>query len=572
MYNHVSTRGQCVEPQGYIPSQELCESDADCADGNDCTIDTCEDDGTCTFVDVCPSESPSSVPSSVPSMTMAPSSAPSLVPSSAPTTSTAPSSTPTNNPTATPCSDGKKRLEVDVLTDNYPYETSWNLIDTCDGTVIFQEGPYSAQATLHTKSECVDPGKFLFTMTDSWGDGICCGFGLGSYEIKWDNDLVMAGGEFGSEIVHEFGSCSSQPPTPAPPPPPPPPPVTASPTISPVANETDVPSLAPSEAPSPDASSSSPSQLASAAPSALPSAEVTSVPSATLSSSPSQLASASPSLLESTTPSAVPSTAPSALLSAEPSAAPVTSAPTPIQPGCTDMTFTIHTDRYPRETTWDLKDGEGNAVESGGPYSQRNRVFAETKCLEYIEHTFTIKDSFGDGMCCRHGQGSWTITYTDSDFVVATGADFNQGETVTFTPGAPNVGQFELSLLTDKYPRETTWNVVSASTGRVVLFGGPYDKRQTSYTVSESLHAEDCYKIFIYDAWGDGICCSYGRGSAEMKWDGNSVGTAAKFDREWASDAFGDEAVCASTAGSIVAPPAAAQGTEANTSDGRSAQ
>eukprot|EP00956_Cyclotella_meneghiniana_P044131 scaffold302811_cov215-Cyclotella_meneghiniana.AAC.1 len=54
MYEHVSSRGQCVEPYLPVPSQ-ICTADSQCDDGNLCTIGICDVTGTCTSVmrDVC---------------------------------------------------------------------------------------------------------------------------------------------------------------------------------------------------------------------------------------------------------------------------------------------------------------------------------------------------------------------------------------------------------------------------------------------------------------------------------------------------------------------------------------
>merc|ERR1712157_488688 len=57
-----------------------------------------------------------------------------------------------------------------------------------------------------------------------YGDGICCGYGTGSYAITYGGDSIDTGnGQFGSSETLTFGSCSSDanpnptaPPTPGP--------------------------------------------------------------------------------------------------------------------------------------------------------------------------------------------------------------------------------------------------------------------------------------------------------------------------------------------------------------------
>merc|ERR1711865_892156 len=75
---------------------------------------------------------------------------------------------------------------------------------------------------------------------DAYGDGVCCQYGQGSYEITMNGEVQVSGGEFGSQKEEEFGSCDSNPTPPAEPPvaaptqPPVAPPV-AAPTQPPVA-------------------------------------------------------------------------------------------------------------------------------------------------------------------------------------------------------------------------------------------------------------------------------------------------------------------------------------------------
>merc|ERR1711966_162915 len=47
-----------------------------------------------------------------------------------------------------------------------------------------------------------------------YGDGICCGYGQGGYEITMNGVMQVSGGEFGSQKEEEFGSCDNSPPPP----------------------------------------------------------------------------------------------------------------------------------------------------------------------------------------------------------------------------------------------------------------------------------------------------------------------------------------------------------------------
>jgi hypothetical protein len=43
----------------------------------------------------------------------------------------------------------------------------------------------------------LEEGIYTFAIFDSALDGICCGFGLGSYSLSYDGNLLVEGGDFG---------------------------------------------------------------------------------------------------------------------------------------------------------------------------------------------------------------------------------------------------------------------------------------------------------------------------------------------------------------------------------------
>ena len=53
----------------------------------------------------------------------------------------------------------------------------------------------------HTSKICYD-----FIIYDAYGDGICCGFGDGSYELvdQWGFQYVVGDGQFTDDITHNF--------------------------------------------------------------------------------------------------------------------------------------------------------------------------------------------------------------------------------------------------------------------------------------------------------------------------------------------------------------------------------
>ena len=75
-----------------------------------------------------------------------------------------------------------------------------------------------------------------------------------------------------------------------------------------------------------------------------------------------------------------------------------------IDAGLIDIDIT--TDGYGSETTWDIKAEDGTVVASGGPYGS-NTTYNEIASVGATQcFTFSLYDSYGDGMCCTNGVGS----------------------------------------------------------------------------------------------------------------------------------------------------------------------
>ena len=75
-----------------------------------------------------------------------------------------------------------------------------------------------------------------------------------------------------------------------------------------------------------------------------------------------------------------------------------------------DFVLTLNFDNYPTETTWTLTDSTGVTTASGGPYSGAGTTAIESFCAPNGCYTLTVFDSWGDGMCCTYGPGSYTLT------------------------------------------------------------------------------------------------------------------------------------------------------------------
>lgn len=118
--------------------------------------------------------------------------------------------------TVAPETDGNF-LTLEILTDEYPTETYWEILDE-NGTVfhsggnpgIFDDmelpGSYTDQNTsyFHDIALPVD-GCYEFVIYDQYDDGICCDNGFGYYRLFGeDNSILLQGGLFGSEERRPF--------------------------------------------------------------------------------------------------------------------------------------------------------------------------------------------------------------------------------------------------------------------------------------------------------------------------------------------------------------------------------
>jgi hypothetical protein len=107
--------------------------------------------------------------------------------------------------------------------------------------------------------------------------------------------------------------------------------------------------------------------------------------------------------------------------------------------GDNTLTLSITLDGYPAETTWTVTDNSNNVLASGGSYTgQENTTVNEQICLTDGCFSFNIFDSYGNGICCGHGNGSYVLTDNATNTVLANGGSFDSQETTAFClPATP---------------------------------------------------------------------------------------------------------------------------------------
>jgi len=244
-------------------------------------------------------------------------------------------------------------LKMTLLTDNYPSDISWNIVDNCNANkVVMSGGDYTDKTETFDHEVNMPPSEYTLTINDSYGDGICCGSGEGSYTVAYNNEVVATGGDYGKGEIKTWGSCEDAPAVMKPPA---------------VVVSTDAPTPSPTASPT-----------------------------------------ASPTSCE------------------------------------VFYELTINTDENGGDTSWDIvydMDRSTTAASSNKVYESESK-YVESGCLDTNCYRFTIKDSWNDGMCCSHGEGSYSLKINGSE--LASGGEFKDDETTLF--GTCKSWQFQTEM------------------------------------------------------------------------------------------------------------------------------
>jgi hypothetical protein len=105
--------------------------------------------------------------------------------------------------------DGAVRVQMTFTLDDYPQEVGL-LVTSSDGEIVveYPTGSFSDYGGVFTGTEDLIPGDYQLKFTDTYGDGFCCGFGEGRFEIHalLDGDVLLAevDGVFADSLLVEF--------------------------------------------------------------------------------------------------------------------------------------------------------------------------------------------------------------------------------------------------------------------------------------------------------------------------------------------------------------------------------
>lgn len=140
----------------------------------------------------------------------------------------------------------------------------------------------------------------------------------------------------------------------------------------------------------------------------------------------------------------------------------------------------------------------------------------------------------------------------------------NNQDAITFTSPFQEVPTTSgdtvlLTVLTDNFPSETTWEVRNEKSGQVIANGGPYADQGTLYEEQIPILDPGCYTLDVFDSASDGLCCGFGQGGFVLfSAEGDTLGVGAQF-TDVASSTFNMQPIAFDAALDVKAQPAAGQ-------------
>ena len=185
--------------------------------------------------------------------------------------------------------------------------------------------------------------------------------------------------------------------------------------------------------------------------------------------------------------------------------------PPPVS-SCVPAIVNINLDQFQSETSWCIKDTNGTILVSGGPYSNAPDYEPqfEPVCLPTGNLTFTIFDSYGDGMAGSlwgGNDGSYYLIQCGDTLVYGTNANFGTDSTHTFisdtcTPPPPVPG-----CMDENYLEYNPLATISDSSCITLKIFGCTDSTMFNYdSVANSMdYIDSCnYTLILHDLVGNG--------------------------------------------------------------------
>jgi hypothetical protein len=179
--------------------------------------------------------------------------------------------------------------------------------------------------------------------------------------------------------------------------------------------------------------------------------------------------------------------------------------------GKMEFDFTIRTDDYGNETSWEVINSSGSTVVSGSNYDD-DQSYTKKTCIPDACYTMTIFDSYGDGLSEGGSNPGYTLRI-DGNVVEEEGAiDFGEEQNIEFgscsgggggSGGGSSCIPVILNLETDDYGYETDLFLLADSGKLIWNANGFADNKNYQFTTC--LDRSECATLDIFDSYGDGI-------------------------------------------------------------------
>ena len=204
------------------------------------------------------------------------------------------------------------------------------------------------------------------------------------------------------------------------------------------------------------------------------------------------------------------------------------------------VSISIQGDAYGEETTWLLRDSSDVVVAGSAPLQGQYPYVEAFLPLPVGDYTFTIYDSFGDGICCGFGEGWFSVNTCALDTTVY---DFSTSEmsipfevlpcpppifgcmqagAINYHPWATapapcafppeqceeGFSNILVTVTPDTYAAEISWDLMTFPDGEIVAEGSGYSITGVPVVESVCLPVGSEFKVNVYDTFGDGMCGS----------------------------------------------------------------
>merc|ERR1711935_837923 len=286
---------------------------------------------------------------------------------------------------------------IEVKTDKYPDDTSWNIVETIGlGRGFGNSSPkaYTLPEHVYSHEVCLPyNGEYKFTILDVFGDGLCCTQGNGFYRILDSTGTVVISQTEGKTFFKDAPTFQ----------------VGANPNPNPVTVDapTNVPQPSPTNAPT-----NSPTQAPQPNPTNAPTNAPTHAPTQAPQPNPTNAPTISPTQAPQPNPTNAPTNAP-------------TNSPVSVNENCKGQEYTIEitTDDFPEDTSWSILRNTKELYFSE-EFGTSNTKYESKLCLESnAKYQFIIVDSWKDGFS---GNGSYRVLDAMKNIVIDSGPGADQ--------------------------------------------------------------------------------------------------------------------------------------------------